>query len=120
MFSPQSGRTRLVVERNIRVALAGEITQGLFDPSSVDERHSATDRQAVDALLAAVHGSMNRNVKNAHLRLLEEETKFIVSKYWSVIEAVASELLRQERLTGARQQRLITEVSSQWRLWRSD
>ncbi|MDC7746482.1 hypothetical protein [Rhizobium binxianense] len=119
-FSPQSARTRLAAERNIRVALAGEIAQRLFDPSSVDHRHSANDRLAVNTLLVTLHGAMHRSLIDAHLQLLEIETKLIVSKYWSVIEAVASELLRQERLTGARLRRVITEVTSRWRLSRSD
>jgi len=118
--SPQSARTRLAAERNIRVALAGEIAQRLFDPSSVDDSQSANDRLAVNTLLVILHGAMHRSLIDAHFRLLEIETKLIVSKYWSVVEAVASELLRQERLTGAQLRRVITQVTSQWRLLRSD
>ncbi|ACM30934.1 hypothetical protein Arad_14027 (plasmid) [Rhizobium rhizogenes K84] len=118
LFSPQSGRTRLGAERNIRVALAGEIAQKLFDPSSVEDRHGANDRLAVDTLLSALHGAMHRSLIDAHFRLLEIETKLIVSKYWSVIVAVASELLRQERLTGVRLSRVIKEATSHWRLSR--
>ncbi|MFB9948911.1 hypothetical protein ACFFP0_08630 [Rhizobium puerariae] len=119
MFSPKSGRTRLAAERNIRVALAGEIAQRLFDPLTVDDAHSASDRLSVQTLLTTLHGAAHPDLAEAHFRLLEIETKLIVRKYWSVIEAVAFELLQQKHLTGARLNRVIREAASRWGLSRS-
>lgn len=116
VFSPRSGRARLGAERNIRVALAGAIAQRFFAPASLNEKHNSNDRAAVETLLEALHGEANRNLIDAHHRLLEIETELLVSKNWPIIEAVASELIRHKQLTGARVSGIILAINSRWRL----
>lgn len=113
LFDPRSLRTRVAAERNLRVALAGEVSQKLMDPGSV-QRGLSSDRLAVREILRQLHGEFNQELISVHLRLVELEVEILIRKNWFAVEAVASELLSKKKLSGRKIQRVIKCAAEKW------
>ncbi len=102
-----SNQARLKAERDVMVSLAGGIAQRKFSPKNFRHDHCSQDlHQAMDILsyFAGSHDELN-----AYHSYLSKRTENLLSKpmVWTMIQAVAKELLFRQTLTGAQVKEII-------------
>jgi hypothetical protein len=88
--------------KEIMIALAGEAAQRRYEPSSLDgdlESSLGGDRAKVQHLLACIKGS--DDAKKAMLAECKRQVDALIEERWSEVRALANELIRRQRLTGA-------------------
>lgn len=90
--------SQVIFERRIMSAMAGEIAQRRFDPTSVEDEHGAGDRKNMHDYLDCLH-TPTQEIRDAYQRLLELRTAAILDRYWDSVERIAAALLAKKTLT---------------------
>lgn len=92
---------RNVVENSIIIAMAGEIAQRQYVPSSVEPWHGDGDRMEIEKLLGCLASIIDPALQEAWRGLLELRTQRLVEEHAYRIRAVADALMVKTTLTGA-------------------
>jgi hypothetical protein len=82
-----------------RIALAGEIAQRRYRPSSWRKHQGRTDREA--AVMLAIRLVQSGEQAAALMIGLEQQVRDALATHWRLVEAVAAALVRHGHLSGA-------------------
>jgi hypothetical protein len=93
-----SHRSRLKVERRVRVCLAGPIAHRRFSKRSYRDFQGADDHKLASELLVKIVGSMEE--LEAYLNLLSIQADALVTLQWGQVKAVARALVDRRVLSG--------------------
>lgn len=94
-----SPQVRVRGERVIRICLAGPAAQRKFNPRTYRHWHAQGDFEQAAVMMSylAAPGEHER----AYMRLLKIETRRLVEHNWKLIGALANELIRRRKMSGA-------------------
>ena len=103
-------RIRAKIERDVLVALSGSVAQRLFNARTVRAWHGEDDRAIAQTFLSWIAPDIEELV--AYLQLLEIRARLILQHdlTWCAVEALASELLKNEVMSGRDARRTIHEA----------
>jgi len=93
-----SDRARLLAEKAIIVALAGQAAQRRYNPRSWRSYHGDDDRKIAVDLALRLNGSSEAT--SAYIKWLEIRAHDIIKQRWRQVEAVANALLEKGTLSG--------------------
>jgi ATP-dependent Zn protease len=95
---------RLQAEKRAMVSMAGELAQRRFNPGSVRSYHASSDRENIVKSLERYARPTSDGVQDIditqHYKLLRQWTIELLDDNWSLVEAVAEEIIKHRTLSG--------------------
>ena len=95
-----SNRARLKMERDVMGLLAGRIAQRKFNPKSYRHVHGSHDLHEAIDILSYFTGSNSELKAYHHFLNIRTENLINTPMVWTMVQAVAKELLLHKTLTG--------------------